>query len=37
VRGWLDPVLLTVVVTAINATYWLFIHPWLWASISHMR
>src|SRR5262249_1976102 len=29
VRGWLDPVLLTVVVTAINAAYWLIIHPWL--------
>jgi hypothetical protein len=37
VRGWLDPVLLTVVVTAINAVYWLLIHPWLWASISRMR
>jgi hypothetical protein len=37
VRGWLDPLLLTVVVTAINAAYWLLIHPWLWASISHMR
>ena len=37
VRGWLDPVLLTVVVTAINTVYWLLIHPWLWGPISRMR
>ena len=37
VRGWFDPLVLTVVVTAINAAYWLIIHPWLWGSISHMR
>ena len=37
VRGWLDPVLLTVVVTMINTVYWLLIHPWLWGPISHMR
>ena len=37
VRGWFDPLVLTVVVTAINAAYWLIIRPWLWASIGQMR
>ena len=29
-RGWLDPVILTIVVALISAGYWLFAHPWMW-------
>jgi hypothetical protein len=28
-RGWLDPVILTVMVTLISAGYWLVVHPWV--------
>jgi hypothetical protein len=33
-RGWLDPVILTVMVTLISAGYWLVVHPWLWAWLT---
>ena len=36
-RGWLDPVILAVVVTAINACYWLLVHPWLWSWLTGTR
>jgi hypothetical protein len=28
-RGWLDPVILTFIVTLISACYWLVVHPWI--------
>jgi hypothetical protein len=33
-RGWLDPVILTVVVTLTSAVYWLLVHPWIWAWLT---
>lgn len=36
-RGWLDPVFLVVVVTAINAGYWLLAYPWMWAWLNRAR
>jgi hypothetical protein len=33
-RGWLDPVILTVIVTLISAGYWLLVHPWIWAWLT---
>jgi hypothetical protein len=36
-RGWLDPVILGVVVTLINASYWLLVHPWLWSWLTRAR
>ena len=36
-RGWLDPVVLTVIVTLISAGYWLVVHPWIWEWLSRAR
>ena len=34
-RGWLDPVILSVIVTLIGAAYWLFVHPRMWSWLTH--
>jgi hypothetical protein len=36
-RGWLDPVILSVIVTLMSAGYWLVVHPWMWAWLSRSR
>ena len=36
-RGWLDPVILTVMVALISAGYWLVVHPWMWAWLTARR
>ena len=36
-RGWLDPVILTVMVALISAGYWLVVHPWVWAWLTTRR
>ena len=33
-RGWLDPVILTVIVAVLSAGYWLIAHPWIWARLT---
>jgi hypothetical protein len=33
-RGWLDPVILSVIVTLTSAGYWLLVHPWIWAWLT---
>jgi hypothetical protein len=33
-RGWLDPVILTVIVALLSAGYWLIAHPWIWARLG---
>jgi hypothetical protein len=36
-RGWLDPVILTVMVTLMSTAYWLVVHPWMWAWLTNAR
>ena len=36
-RGWQDPVILSVAMVLLNVGYWLFLHPWIWAWLTRMR
>jgi hypothetical protein len=36
-RGWLDPVILTVIVTLLTTGYWFAMHPWMAAWLGRTR